>query len=182
MRFPWSVLGLVLLLFGCDRRKEPGAVPTTEDAAPVSPHQDSDLKREIDFAYGLIPTNDPLSARNLPDYNTEGIIYEHHSFTDYLFSMINPEALQKYEGSYTAGEFKAQQEDQIPEYSLSSSWVLHNKQLPKAGITVSRNPATGRYEVSGGEVFLQEQGVGVSYEKDETTGETQTFLNFKRDF
>lgn len=180
MRHRWSVLGLALLLFGCDKGKESEGFHPLE--TNTSPRLDSDLKREIDFAYGLMPTNNPLSTAHLPSYRTSQIHYVHRSFSDFLFSMINPEAFQKYEGSYTAGEFEAERDSEAPAFSLSSSWVLHNKKLPKTGIKVAKNPETGNYEVSGGEVFFQEKGVGVSYEKDESTGETKTFLNFQKDF
>lgn len=159
MKLHWTALLAEVLFTGCDTREQSESVQPLETNAPASPHKDSDLKKEIDFAYGVMPANNPLSAENLPIYSKNKIVYEHHSFADYLFSMLNPEALEKYEGSYTAGEIRERHEAEIPKYSLSSSWLLHNKKLPKTDITVARNPATGRYEVSGGEVFFQEQGL-----------------------
>ncbi|MEN8255800.1 MAG: hypothetical protein ABFR33_10075 [Verrucomicrobiota bacterium] len=108
------------------------------------------------------------------------LVYEYPSLTDRLLLMANPEWLGKYQGAYTLENL--QSKGGTPSLNVKSSWLVRNPNAPQIGITLRQNPATSEYDVGGGELFLPNRGVGVSYEKDEKTGETKTFLELKREF
>ncbi|WP_372794146.1 hypothetical protein [Pontiella sp.] len=180
MRSYSSAALAVLLLFGCGKPQEAEKQAAAAVAAPGQ--RASALKREMDLAYGSVSSLNPLTPKKLPKISAGECFDEPLSIPDRLLGLINPEALRKYEGSFTFAEFKAQRQDQVPEYSLSSTWLLTNSALPRASIKTAQNPDTGELEVSGGEIFLPESGLGVSFEKDEASGETRTFLHLKHGF
>jgi hypothetical protein len=134
------------------------------------------LQIELEFAAG---TN-LLAVEYMPVFDSNKTFYTHHSFSETLLSMIDPEVLEKYEGSYTTDELR-EGNDAPPTYKLKSSW-LTGSDAPSVGIHIERNPATGNYEVSGGEIFLPGSGVGMSFDDDRESGESKTFLNWKREF
>ena len=115
----------------------------------------------------------PEPAR-LPDF-------EQRTFADRFSSMLAPESLKKYEGSYTIDDLISGR-DTAPAVRLDSSWFIGGSNTPTTNIRVRKNPGTGQYEWVGGEVFLPGPGVGVRYEKDGESGETRTFLHIKKSF
>ena len=176
MRIDSIVLLMSCFLVSCDAPE-----PTAQEAAPANRTIDVPLTREMSFFFGDTIQTNPLETELSAVFNRNAVVYVHQSFAESLIAMVNPEALRKYEGSYSADDFDSKG-NRTPVYSFNTAWIWRNKSLPKVGIQVARNPITGKYEVNGGEVFLPNRGMGVSFEKDEANGETQTFLNWKRDF
>lgn len=88
--------------------------------------------------------------------------------------------LRRYEGSYTAEEF-ASRSNQSRNLTLKSRW-LGRTNLPQLDLSFRENPDTGEFEVSGGELFLQDKGYGVSYETDADTDESRTYFNLRKQF
>lgn len=176
MKKRWAiVIGIVLLVAMLARQflfnsPAPFKHPEVIASAPLSPSI-PEVKTNL-LAYTFEP------AEEYP----EGSLYVHHSFADRLFGMVHPESLEKYEGSYSTHDLHHQNDNKSKSFGLNSSWVTGNSNLPEAGVHVAQNPVTGKYEVNGGEIFLPDPGVGVSYEKDEESGESKTFLNWKTTF
>jgi hypothetical protein len=103
------------------------------------------------------------------------------SLTDRLFSWIDPEALKPYEGSYTTADLLSEKSG-TPSITLKSSWLFGTEESPQVAAHISRDPLTGEYALSGGELFLPQPGMGLSVEKDVDSGETRAVLSFKRKF
>ena len=106
-------------------------------------------------------------------------VIEPSSFTDRLFRKINPAWLEKYEGSHTLDEIKSAEGSST--LNINSSWLLRNSNAPRAGVLFQKD-STDTYRMSGGELYLPESGMGISYEKDAETGETKTSLHLKKEF
>ncbi len=174
MRNGWGLVFIFMLqtlLMACQFRSSPTApvkllAGTAARSAPLP-----EIKTNL-LAYTF----------SLPEEDLEEPLYVHHSFMDHLFDLVQPEALEKYEGSYSTHDLLHQNPDKSKSFGLKSSWIVGHSSLPEAGIHVARNPATGKYEVDGGEIFLPTPGIGVSYEMNERTGEKKTFLNWKNTF
>ena len=139
----------------------------------------------------LPPPNEPEAAAppapaNLPVYRyaaagTPAIPhFEYQSFTDRLLLMIDPLWFGPYQGSYTLEELSSGAG--TSSFSINSSWLMHDPSIPQVGVVLWKEPDQDTYRVSGGELFLPESGMGISYEKIEETGETRAFLKFKREF
>ena len=121
------------------------------------------------------PEPDPYS-----DYPGRPVFRE-KTLSELVTSLVNPEKLQQYEGSYTLDELRGGKDGELS-FNLRSSWIVGSSNTPQAGLRFRRNPLTGQYEVVGGEVYFPSSGIGVSHELDEDSGETQTFLNMKKEF
>lgn len=173
------IFTILLTISGCRKDDEPNtpkAQALRADLSTTNIMEMSSLQRELKFA---TDTN-LLSAAHRPDYSSNEPYYVQHSFTESLLSAINPESLKKYEGSYSGKELRSGNDDPSV-YKLKSSWVTGSN-APSVGIHIERNPATGQYEVSGGELYLPKSGFGFGYNENRTSGESQTFLNWKREF
>ncbi|MDH3981441.1 MAG: hypothetical protein OES84_00910, partial [Kiritimatiellaceae bacterium] len=173
-------IAVYLLVAGCGPRTTKGKKAETlssgKSMAGAGAHQKSALQTELEFAAG---TN-LLAYTYKPAAGSNEFVYVHHSYTESLLSMIDAESLKKYEGSYSLEDLQ-NQESGSSLLNLNSSWITGGD-IPQVGVHVARNPITGNYEVSGGELFLPNPGMGVSYERIEESGETRTFLNWKREF
>jgi hypothetical protein len=127
------------------------------------------------------PSEPPLpAAGTLPDY-AHIPDRQPPGFYDRITALIDPESLRQYEGTYTLDELLSGN-GQAPAFSLNSSWFIGSSNLPQAGILLRKNPDSGQYEFSGGDLYLPGSGVGVRYEEDEQSGETRTFINVKKKF
>jgi hypothetical protein len=154
----------IVVLFRIYRRPE--AAP----AAPISPPPIPEP----------IPATNPLVLDLYAEY-TNAPTFKKQTLYDRVGGLITPEQLSKYEGSHTWDELRADP-DHPRSIHLNSAWVVRGSNMPHAGIRVQKNPATGQYEISGGELNMPDDGLGMSYEKDSESGETRTFLNMKKKF
>jgi hypothetical protein len=163
----------ILFLSGCKNND------ATAEMQPLKAEQaeaKSSLRRELEFT----ARTNLLSTAYLPDYSSNEFHYVQHSFADTLISMIDPELLKKYEGSYTDEELR-ERGDEPTVYNLRTSWFTVSE-APSVGIHVILNPITGQYEIRGGDLYLPKSGFGMSYDENKTTGESETFFNWKREF
>lgn len=179
MKKNWNLLPIfiiILFLVWLVNLPDPSVkISKKEITRPDSPRK-SALRQELEFAAG---TN-LLSNYHLASSNKKLAKYTHHSLGDSLLTMLNPESLKKYEGSYTTDDLK-NGDDSSSEIKLKSSWITGSS-IPAIALLVGQNPASGKYEINGGEVYLPSRGIGLSFEEDQNTGESQTFLNMKRTF
>ena len=83
-------------------------------------------------------------------------------------------------GSYTIEELM--EREGRGSLSIRSQWLFWDPHLPRAGITLQERMDGGPYKVSGGELFFPSAGIGVSYEKDDETGETKAQLHLNKEF
>ncbi len=114
-------------------------------------------------------------------YDPNRPVFSEESYSDRLMGMVNADLLKKYEGQYTWSDLQ-NQESGSSSFSLKSKWLIGSSNAPQVGIKAEKIQESEMYKVSGGEVFLPQSGVGVSYEKDSETGESKTFLNIKKEF
>lgn len=126
-------------------------------------------------------TNQSIRTQTPTVLNSSHIFYIHRPLSERLLEKIDPEILSKYEGSYTNDDLLSQR-DQSTVIKLHSGWLVQGKDLPSARVSIKQNPQTGEYLFQGGELEIPTVGVGVIYAKDSASGETQTFLNWQRDF
>lgn len=87
---------------------------------------------------------------------------------------------EAYMGSYTIEELM--ERDGVGSLNLRSEWLIRDPNLPRAGITLREDTEGGPYKVSGGELFFPNAGIGVSYEKDDETGENKAQLHLEKEF
>ncbi len=145
------------------------------------PRRDTAPPRPEPFQEALPEITTNLLALPLSSFDPKRPLLVEDSLTDRLFSLIDPEALQSYEGSYTTDDLLSEKSG-TPSVTLKSCWFFGNEESPQVAARISRAPLTGAYEVSGGELFLPRSGMGLSVEKDIDSGETRTVFSIKRDF
>ena len=126
-----------------------------------------------------VPPEAPQTNPPAPVLNATGTGQQ--TLFDRLVGKIDRESLEPYLGSYTWDDLAAGSGESTA-YSINSGWIWGGSNTPKAGLTVRKNPQTGEYGLSGGEVFLPGKGIGFSYEKDPEKDETRAFLNLKKEF
>ncbi len=171
--------GLLAAVAGLRGRRDPVAASPTPPASALRESPPEVGPAAFDGTL-LYPTN-PLYAGDFKPLDSNLVVEGQVPLAERLMAAVDVGRLEKYEGSHSMEELKAMEQGPAS-YSVSSGWLFGGSNLPQAGLTVSERAEQGGYGVSGGEVFLPSSGMGVSYEKNEETGETKTFLNLKREF
>ena len=97
---------------------------------------------------------------------------------DYLFSLVDPESLKRFQGSYSMEDLSSG----TPSYSLSSQWFLDRPFLPRVRVSVRKNEESGDYELGGLQVQLPNSPLNVSYEHDADSDEQKALLQLRFSF
>ena len=180
MKIRWVIILLLsaaMAVFLMVRPRGPADSLTPEPESRPDPT----FAQQLEYLLPGAGTTNPLHYPRRPPARENVPLFQQKPYAQSLLEQLDPELFRKYEGSYTFNELRARNAAETPSVSVNSSWVFGGS-APQAGLTVQRNPLTGQYEVSGGELFLPNSGMGLSYEKDAESGETRTYLNLKKEF
>ena len=190
MKMRWAIrvliISAVLMGTGCSTR-QPIRDHETEYIEPPAEKPVAIPVEQPDVIPAEKPANEGMTAGPAtPAPKTETLspfsfTIDSPSLMDRILSRVDQKKLKKYEGSYTMDQLRSNED---PSYNVpfDSTWLPESLQLPHTRILVKYNPATGTYELVGGDLKLPAKDLSLSYEKDPSGEENQTFLIWKKDF
>jgi hypothetical protein len=180
------IISAVLMGVGCSTRQsirdhQPELIDPFIEKPDEIPPENPDMSPDKKAENAEMPTGPAKPAPKTESFSQFSVTIDSPSIMDRILGRVDQNKLKKFEGSYTIDQLRSN-EDPAYNVPIDSTWLPESLPLPQTRVLVKYNPVTGTYELVGGDLKLPAKDLSLSYEKDPSSEENQTYLIWKKEF